>query len=150
MVAARYRRSKLLFMTTKVYWRTALLLALALVAASCRKSEPKETEVQVQTVGFDRSSQSPVVVLHDAAHDRALPIWIGVTEAQAIAVQIEGVKSPRPLTHDLVKTILDQSGVELQKVLISELRDNTYYARIFLSGGHGDIDVDCRPSDAIA
>jgi uncharacterized protein len=126
-----------------------LLLAVASIAA-CREKEQTELEMEVRSVGFDDASHAPVVVLQD--HDRkiALPIWIGPAEAQSIAMQIEGINPPRPMTHDLVKTILDDAGVELQRVLIQELKGSTYYASIFLHSGRRDWQVDSRPSDAIA
>jgi len=79
-----------------------------------------------------------------------LPIWIGPTEAQAIAMQMQGVNPPRPMTHDLIKTILDQTGVELQRVVIQTLKDSTYYASICLHTSRQDLQIDSRPSDAIA
>lgn len=79
-----------------------------------------------------------------------MPIWIGMAEAQAIALQLQGKTSPRPLTHDLLKTIIEQVGVELDRVLVSDLKDGTYYARIHLMNGRKVLKVDSRPSDAIA
>jgi bifunctional DNase/RNase len=128
----------------------ALLLFGAFASAACRTQEKNEVEVEVRSVGFDNASNAPVVVLQD--HDRrvALPIWIGPAEAQAIAMQMQGVNPPRPMTHDLVKEILDGAGVEFRKVVIQDLKDSTYYARIFLHAGRQDLQVDSRPSDAIA
>jgi bifunctional DNase/RNase len=80
----------------------------------------------------------------------ALPIWIGPAEAQAIAMQIQGINPPRPLTHDLIKTMLDGVGVEFQKVVIQTLQDSTYHASIYLHAGRHDLQIDSRPSDAIA
>jgi|SRR5579862_306125 len=120
------------------------------VLAACRGRERTETEVEVRSVGFDSVSQAPVVVLQDHDHRVALPIWIGPTEAQAIAMQLEGVAPPRPMTHDLMKTMLDQAGIELQKVVIQDLKDSTYIARIYLRNGRQDLQIDSRPSDAIA
>lgn len=118
--------------------------------AACRGRDKPETEVEVRSVGFDSLSHAPVVVLQD--HDRrvALPIWIGPTEAQAIAMQLEGIAPPRPMTHDLIKTMLDQAGIELRKVVIQDLKDSTYVARIYLHSGRQDLQIDSRPSDAIA
>lgn len=129
-------------------WVVVLLSAAGLCA--CRAKEKTEVEVEVRSVGFDNASNAPVVVLQD--HDRkvALPIWIGPAEAQSIAMQMQGINPPRPLTHDLVKTILDRAGVELQKVVIQDLKDSTYYARIYLQAGRQALEVDSRPSDAIA
>lgn len=119
-------------------------------AAACRTQEKTEVEVEVRSVGFDNASNAPVVVLQD--HDRkiALPIWIGPAEAQSIAMQMQGINPPRPMTHDLIKEILDGFGVEFQRVLIQDMKDSTYYARIFLHAGRHDLQIDSRPSDAIA
>jgi bifunctional DNase/RNase len=106
--------------------------------------------VEVRQVGFDHLSNSPVVILQDKDGERTIPIWIGVSEAQAIALQLQGTLPPRPLTHDLVKTILEQVGVGIDKVLVSELKGSTYYARIHLMNGTHVMEVDSRPSDAIA
>ena len=96
--------------------------------------------VQVRHVGFDRQVNSPVVILEDPNQVRYLPIWIGVFEAQAIAMELEGVPPPRPLTHDL----------QFQKIVVSALRENTYHARIYLTSANGQVEIDSRPSDAIA
>jgi uncharacterized protein len=127
----------------------ALVLVLGLVVA-CSKAESDDVEVEVRSVGVDSLSNSPVVVLQDKAHHTALPIWIGVLEAQAIAMQIEGVNPPRPMTHDLMKELLVQSGVELERVVISDMKDRTYFAAIHLRAGGKGVSVDGRPSDAIA
>lgn len=128
-----------------------LLLVLgALLLQACRSHEKTEVEVEVRSVGYDNASRAPVVVLQDADHKVALPIWIGPAEAQSIAMQLQGINPPRPMTHDLIKSILDQTGVEFQRVVIQELRDSTYYARICLHAGRKDLQIDSRPSDAIA
>jgi hypothetical protein len=129
---------------------SAWVLVLAAGLGACRSAEKSEVQVEVRSVGYDSTSNSPVVVLQD--HDRkvGLPIWIGPAEAQSIAMQLQGVTPPRPMTHDLVKSILDQTGVELDRVLIQELKESTYYARIFLHAGRQDVQIDSRPSDAIA
>jgi uncharacterized protein len=132
-------------------WRVWPLLLLAAGApVACRKQAPKEIEVEVRSVGFDDPAKGPVVILQD--HDRraALPIWVGAAEARSIAMQLQGINPPRPLTHDLVKEILDGAGVELQKVVITDLKASTYYARIFLLTRGREWQVDSRPSDAIA
>lgn len=131
--------------------RIWMLVVLGAVAcAACRAKEKTEVEMEVRSVGFDNATHAPVVLLQD--HDRkvALPIWIGPTEAQAIAMQMQGVNPPRPMTHDLIKTILDQTGVELQKVVIQKLKDSTYFASIWLHTNSQDLQIDSRPSDAIA
>lgn len=132
-----------------------LLLLVAMGSAvftSCRSDVTTQgpVEVEVRQVGFDHLSNSPVVILQDKNSQRTMPIWIGISEAQAIALQLQGVMPPRPLTHDLVKSILEQVGVEIDNVLVSELKGSTYYARIHLVNGNKALDVDSRPSDAIA
>ncbi len=107
-------------------------------------------QVQVRHVGFDRQANSPVVILEDANQARFLPIWIGAFEARAIAMELEGIPPPRPLTHDLMKNILEQVGVQFQKIVVSALKENTYYARIHLTSADGHVEIDSRPSDAIA
>lgn len=133
-----------------------LLLALFLEGfflSSCRsgrKMQEDPVEVEVRQVGFDHLSNSPVVILQDKSGKRTMPIWIGISEAQAIALQLQGALPPRPLIHDLVKDILEHVGVEIDRVLVSELKGSTYYARIHLLNGKQAMEVDSRPSDAIA
>ena len=131
-------------------WVWLPVLIAAATFSACHSKEKTEIEVEVRSVGFDNASHAPVVVLQD--HDRkvALPIWIGPAEAQSIAMQMEGVNPPRPLTHDLIKSILDQSGVEFERAVIQDLKESTYYARICLRAGGHDLEIDSRPSDAIA
>ena len=128
-------------------WLALLGLGLCL---GCSDSGATDVEVTVRRVTIDPSSHAPVVLLEDRAHTVALPIWIGPAEAQAIAMRLEGVAAPRPMTHDLMKDVLEQLGVDLQKVVISELREDTYRARLFLRSKSREIEVDSRPSDAIA
>ncbi len=127
-----------------------LLVVGSVVCTACRTQQKSEIEVEIRSIGFDNASNAPVVVLQDHDRRNALPIWIGPTEAQAIAMQMQGINPPRPMTHDLIKQILDGAGVEFQKVLIQDLKDSTYYARIFLHAGRHDLQIDSRPSDAIA
>lgn len=118
--------------------------------AGCRGRDAEaEVEVRVEHVGLDEASNSPVVVLESRRHDGVLPIWVGVAEAEAIVRRLQGIESPRPLTHDLMTDVMDRTGVELRKVLIHDLRDQVYLARIFLRSGEGDVEIDSRPSDAI-
>lgn len=127
-------------------------LLLGCFLSACR-STPKDAgpvEVEVRQVGFDHSANSPVVILQDKDGKKTMPIWIGLSEAQAIALQLQGTQPPRPLTHDLLKNILEQVGVEFDRVLVTELKGSTYYARIHLTRGGKDMEVDSRPSDAIA
>jgi bifunctional DNase/RNase len=126
-----------------------LLLGVGLVAACSRAPNP-EVEVEVSRVAVDPASRSPVVLLEDKRHTVALPIWIGPAEANAIASHLEGVASPRPLTHDLMKSVMDHVGLGLRRVVIRELRDNTYYASLVLLWDGEEMEIDSRPSDAIA
>ena len=134
-------------------WRVFLLLALLSQGAmGCQAEEAGQEPVvvEVMRVGFDRTTDMPVVILRDKGDGRAIPIWIGPFEARAIAMELEGAAAPRPLTHDLLKSILQGAGVVFEKVLVSELKEGTYYARIFLTSAGKDFEVDSRPSDAIA
>ena len=99
---------------------------------------------------LDPSSNVPIVILRDEDNSIFLPIWIGVFEANAIAIQIENVEPPRPLTHDLLQSMLDAVGAEVEEVLINELHENTFFAQITLATADGPQVIDSRPSDAIA
>jgi len=92
----------------------------------------------------------PIIVLRDEEGQRILPIWVGVFEANAIALQIENVQTPRPMTHDLLKNVIEDLAATVERIVVSELRENTFYARIHLRTGGGSVIVDARPSDAIA
>ena len=129
-----------------------LPVLLGLLASSCHAATKtgETVQVEVRDVRFDQFSNSPVVILQDVDKKRAMPIWVGPFEAQAIALELQGTPSPRPLTHDLVKTILEQVGVTFEKVVVSELKGNTYYAHIHLTSAGKPLEVDSRPSDAIA
>ena len=107
-------------------------------------------ELTISGLGIDSSNNSPVILLKEKNGDRVLPIWIGPSEASAIAMEISGVKFKRPLTHDLFKQCLVELGVTLEYVFINELKDNTYYARIFINHNGKRIELDARPSDSIA
>jgi bifunctional DNase/RNase len=101
-------------------------------------------------VGIDQHTMMPVVVITDAEERGFIPIVIGPAEANAITIQMEGIKPPRPITHDLLKNVLDGFGAKVSRVVITDLKDETYYARIYLKTAQGEIDIDARPSDAIA
>ncbi len=109
-----------------------------------------DVRVQVRTVAFDHSSNAPVVLLESAEGGKVLPIWVGTNEAQAIAMEMEGISGPRPLTHDLLKTVIEELKGEVERVVIEDLRDSTYYATIHLRAHGNAVRVDSRPSDAIA
>lgn len=118
--------------------------------ATSRAREEEQIQVEVQGVGFDPTLNSPVVVLQNKDKTKAIPIWVGMPEAQAIHLQLEGKVLPRPMTHDLLKNILEQVGVEFEKVIVSELKGSTYYAHIHLVQKGKPLKIDSRPSDAIA
>ena len=136
----------------KRYWKiglaVGLLISLVLVAISKEISSPF-IEMEVKGVRLDAIGQTPVVVLADKEGKKALPIWIGLLEATAIDKELKNMTSPRPMTHDLLHSILNQVQVKVKEVKIVELKDQTYYATLFLKLGKGVIEVDARPSDAI-
>ncbi|MDH7576780.1 MAG: bifunctional nuclease family protein [Bacillota bacterium] len=105
--------------------------------------------VQVKEIAFDLAL-SPVVLLVDQSEERVLPIWVGPFEAQAIAMAIQGVSAPRPMTHDLMKSVCEHLGASVRRVVINDIRDGTYYAEMYLQTLSGEVIVDSRPSDAIA
>jgi bifunctional DNase/RNase len=107
-------------------------------------------EVRVRGVTVDPQAGSPVVLLEEIQGERLLPIWVGIFEARAIAMEIEHVAPPRPLTHDLIKTILEGVKAQVTQVSITDIRDNTFYAQITLRTGVASVQIDARPSDAIA
>jgi len=104
----------------------------------------------VYGVSFDVSNKQPIVLLKTEEGNRYLPIWIGHPEAAAILMKLQNAELPRPMTHDLLMSILGHLEAKLERVLVTELRDNTFYAIINLETGAGKMDVDSRPSDAIA
>lgn len=109
-----------------------------------------ELRMEIKGLMLDPSSNVPIVILKDEGSQLFLPIWIGVFEANAIALRIEGVETPRPMTHDLLRSTLEQLGAKVEKIVISDLRENTFYALIHLLRNGENIQVDARPSDAIA
>jgi hypothetical protein len=92
----------------------------------------------------------PIIVLREVEGQRVLPIWVGVFEANAIALQVENVQTPRPMTHDLLKNVIDQLGGHLERIVVCELKENTFYATLHVLSATGLLQVDARPSDAIA
>lgn len=107
-------------------------------------------EMRVIGITIDPVTQTPIVILRDKENVNTLPIWIGILEANAIAVGLENVKLPRPMTHDLFKNLLDQTGLRLVRVEVTDIRESTYYAALHLDRDGKPIVIDCRPSDAIA
>ena len=107
-------------------------------------------ELKVQSLGLDRSSNTPVLILQELDGERVLPIWIGPGEASAIAMQLADMKFSRPLTHDLLASVLSGLGGELQRVVITRVAESTYYAELVIEREDDFISVDARPSDSIA
>ncbi len=106
--------------------------------------------VRVDRVTFDTTTNRFVVILRDDVHNRWLPIVVGSTEAQAIALQLEKINPPRPLTHDLMKNLLEAIDVDVLQIVVNDLRENTYYALITVNSKGKKREIDARPSDAIA
>jgi bifunctional DNase/RNase len=107
-------------------------------------------EMSVKGLMVDPVTNMPIVILRDADNQRVLPIWVGPVEANAIALQIENIAPPRPMTHDLLRNLVADLGATLARVIIADLRENTFYAYLELHRG-GDVQfLDARPSDAIA
>ncbi len=109
-----------------------------------------EVEMKIRGLMMDPVTQTPIVILKDVSGGTILPIWVGMYEANAIALEIEKVSTPRPMTHDLIKTLLTGLQADVRKVVVSELRDDTFYATIWLEKDGELISVDSRPSDALA
>jgi hypothetical protein len=109
-----------------------------------------EIEMTIKGLMIDPITNMPIVILKDKVGERVLPIWVGVFEANAIALQIENISTPRPMTHDLIKNILTEIEADVQRIVVSDLRDNTFYAMIYLDRDGETIAIDARPSDAIA
>jgi len=108
-------------------------------------------EVKIGALIMDPNSNSPIVVLKGVDSDTILPIWVGAFEANAIALEIEKIVPQRPMTHDLIRNLITEIGFKVLRVIITDLRDNTFYALIELSDSNGKIlTLDARPSDAIA
>jgi uncharacterized protein len=124
----------------------------AVMASESMEPDPSLATVEVAGVALDPRTQSPVVLLRDPASDQVVPIWIGVPEAEAIARSLEGVQTPRPMTHDLFANTVQRLGARIEEVVISQQREGTYYGVIRLTTGNGAnrIDVDSRPSDGLA
>jgi len=109
-----------------------------------------EVEMKIRGLMMDPVTNMPIVILKDVEGNSVLPIWVGIYEANAIALEIERISTPRPMTHDLIKTLLLGLNTSVRKVVVSELRDDTFYALIWLEQEGQLISVDSRPSDALA
>src|SRR5688500_4086555 len=107
-------------------------------------------ELSLVGVRVELPSNQPIVLLKEAGGDRYLPIWIGAVEATAIAFALQGIETPRPMTHDLLRDILAETKVAVERIVISDLVDQTFYATIRMHNGEAPVEVSSRPSDAIA
>lgn len=106
--------------------------------------------MSIKGLMLDPVSNSPIVVLKDSDEKFLLPIWVGIFEANAIALQLESVETPRPMTHDLLRTMIEELNARVTEVVISDLRESTFFAQIRMVSGDRRFDIDARPSDAIA
>jgi hypothetical protein len=109
-----------------------------------------DIEVRIRGLMMDPATNMPIVVLKDVASDSVMPIWVGIFEANAIAIEIEKMCAPRPMTHDLTRNLMLHLNAELERIVITEIKDETFYAVLWLRQGEEQIAVDARPSDAIA
>ncbi len=109
-----------------------------------------EIEMKIRGLMMDPATNMPIVILKDLEGNAVLPIWVGVYEANAIALEIEKVSTPRPMTHDLIKNLLLGLNTAVHKVVVNDLRDDTFYALIWLEQDGQSISIDSRPSDALA
>jgi bifunctional DNase/RNase len=128
-----------------------LVVLSVLAAFFClgKETSPSFVQMEVKGVRMDPVTQNPVVILADKAEKRAIPIWIGLLEATAIEKELKNTASPRPMTHDLLYSILGHVEARVKEVRITNLKDHTYYATLFLTVNRKEIEVDARPSDAI-
>ena len=110
----------------------------------------KNIIVEVNSIRLEENTESPIMLLLDPSSQKVLPIWIGTIEAVSIAYAQEGIKHPRPQTHDLLVDVIESLNATLDEVIISDLKDNTYYAEIVIIDDNGKTSLSCRPSDAIA
>ena len=109
-----------------------------------------QIEMSIKGLMVDPITNMPIVILRDKDGERVLPIWVGIFEANAIALQIENISTPRPMTHDLLRNIIQDLKASVQKIVVCDLQENTFYALIYLALNGDTVAIDARPSDAIA
>ena len=107
-------------------------------------------KMTVAGITMDSTNNMPIIILKSEDDDVAIPIWIGLIEASAIATELEGIQLGRPMTHDLLKNILEGLGGNLQRIVVNDLKENTFYASLFVELNDSEVEIDSRPSDAIA
>jgi bifunctional DNase/RNase len=118
--------------------------------AQAKEREAMDIEVRIRGLMMDPATSMPIVVLKDIASETVMPIWVGIFEANAIALEIEKVAAPRPMTHDLTRNLIHHLNATLERVVISELKDDTFFAVLWLRQGDERVALDARPSDALA
>ena len=109
-----------------------------------------QIEMSIKGLMVDPVTNTPIVILRDKDGQKVLPIWVGIFEANAIALQIENIATPRPMTHDLLRNVIHDLKAEVLKIVVCDLQENTFYALIYLELNGGTVAIDARPSDAIA
>jgi bifunctional DNase/RNase len=109
-----------------------------------------QIEMSIKGLMVDPVTNTPIVILRDKEGQKVLPIWVGIFEANAIALQIENIATPRPMTHDLLRNVIHDLKAEVQKIVVCDLQENTFYALIYLELNGCTVAIDARPSDAIA
>ena len=109
-----------------------------------------DIEVRIRGLMMDPATNMPIVVLKDVASETVMPIWVGIFEANAIAIEIEKMAASRPMTHDLTRNLIRHLNARLERVVITELKDDTFYAVLWVKQGNESITIDARPSDAVA
>ena len=109
-----------------------------------------QIEMNIKGLMVDPITNMPIVILRDKDGQKVLPIWVGIFEANAIALQIENISTPRPMTHDLLRNVIHDLKASVQKVVVCDLQENTFYALIYVTAGGEMMAIDARPSDAIA
>ena len=109
-----------------------------------------DIEVRIRGLMMDPATSMPIIVLKDVSSEAVMPIWVGIFEANAIALEIEKMGTLRPMTHDLAKNIIRYLNAEMERVVITELKDDTFYAALWVRQGEEQVTIDSRPSDAIA
>ena len=109
-----------------------------------------QVEMKIKGLMIDPITQMPIIILRDPNSNAVLPIWVGIFEANAIALQIEKISTPRPMTHDLLRSVIKELKAAVTRIVICDLKENTFYAKIQIQSNGADITIDSRPSDAIA
>ena len=109
-----------------------------------------QIEMSIKGLMVDPITNMPIIILRDKEGQKVLPIWVGIFEANAIALQIENISTPRPMTHDLLRNVIEDLKASVQKIVVCDLQENTFYALIYLSWNGATVAIDARPSDAIA